>query len=238
MMQSIYRVLLRLHPRRFRERFEAEMLRETPTVHLIADALFSLARQWTLRPRFLEESAAPASVGGPQFFVFRETRPPTGALLEGGILSIVLFTLIGLGISHGEMPEIHSGFTGLRNLGHPLVAGLQYAVSAPARWSRARNLPQIPMPVSTYVLQTYVGVYVTSEGLHVFITLERGGLRLDLEGEPAVNLIPASETRFAADAGTTQWIEFTRDGAGHIAQMTLFRNGKILRARAVRRRTD
>ena len=148
-MQSVYRALIRLHPRCFRERFEEEMLREKPTLRLVADALLSLVRQWTLRPRFWTETAttaAPAS-GEPRFFVFEDSRPHTSALLQGGILSIVAFTLIGMGLSHGEMPEVQSEFAGLRNFGRPFVAGLQYAVSTPARWSKTTNLPPIPMPL-------------------------------------------------------------------------------------------
>jgi len=235
-MQSLYRTMLRLHPRRFRERFEAEMLREKPTMRLVADALFSLVRQWTLRPEFWEASPKPASDGAPQFFVFQDSRPPAPALLQGGILSIVAFTRLGLGLSHGTMPEIQSGFIGLRNFGTPFVAGLQYVVSAPARWSRTTNLPPIPMPVSNGVLQTYVGMYVTEppNALHIFITFERGGLRLAVEGEPAYKLVPSSETRFVAAAGPTQWIEFTRDGAGRVILVTLFRDGKVLHGHTLR----
>jgi hypothetical protein len=55
MKRSLYRVLLGLHPRRFRERFGEEMLcvfDESPPergARLLADCLFSLLRQWLLR---------------------------------------------------------------------------------------------------------------------------------------------------------------------------------------------
>ena len=56
--RSVYRCLIRLHPRRFREQFEEEMLsvfdeavRERRAVSLLADACVSLVRQWALRPR-------------------------------------------------------------------------------------------------------------------------------------------------------------------------------------------
>jgi hypothetical protein len=236
MIRSIYCLLLRLHPGAFRARFEDEMLREKPTLRLVADALLSLIVQWTLRPQFLEESRpAPATAGVPHFTLLENSRPHTSSLAQGGILSMILFTLVGLGISHGEMPEIQSGFTGIRNLGHPFIAGLQYAVAAPVRWSRARNLPPIPMPVSNQLLQSYAAVYETEgpDALRIVITLEGGELRLAVGGDASVKLIPSSETHFATASGPTRWIEFTRDGAGRVTSMTLFRDGKVLRARAV-----
>jgi hypothetical protein len=55
MKRSLYRVLLGLHPQRFRDRFGEEMLcifDESPPergTRLLADCLFSLLRQWLFR---------------------------------------------------------------------------------------------------------------------------------------------------------------------------------------------
>jgi len=52
-VRSIYRLLLQLHPARFRRRFGEEMLLifdESPNqASLLADGVLSLARQWLLR---------------------------------------------------------------------------------------------------------------------------------------------------------------------------------------------
>jgi hypothetical protein len=232
MIRSVYRALIQLHPRYFRDRFEEEMLREKPTLRLVGDAFFSLLRQWTVRPQFWEESPTPATSGAPQFYMLRDSRPATGALVQGGILSVILFTLIGLGLSHGTMPEIQSGFSGLRNLGHPFIAGLAYAVSTPARWSKANSLPPIPMPVPDQVLQTYAGTFITEppDSLRIFLRFEGGCLRIAVEGEPSFKLVPSSETRFVVASGPTRSVEFTRDGAGHILLVTIVRDGKVLHA--------
>jgi hypothetical protein len=59
MLRSLYRCALHLHPPAFRKRFGDEMLAIFDQAHgtasalkLIFDALFSLSRQWTLRPEF------------------------------------------------------------------------------------------------------------------------------------------------------------------------------------------
>jgi hypothetical protein len=53
MVSRLYSLLLRLHPRAFRERFSEEMLSifdESPRKHpLLLDACASLLRQWVLR---------------------------------------------------------------------------------------------------------------------------------------------------------------------------------------------
>lgn len=56
MLRTFYRSLLRLHPRRFRERFAEEMLGifdEIPTTKkraaLLCDGFSSMARQWVVR---------------------------------------------------------------------------------------------------------------------------------------------------------------------------------------------
>jgi hypothetical protein len=56
MMRSLYRFLLSLHPREFREEFAAEMLwifdeaaGTLGPIPLLADAVASLARQWLVR---------------------------------------------------------------------------------------------------------------------------------------------------------------------------------------------
>ena len=56
MLRTFYRSLLRLHPRRFRERFAEEMLGifdEIPTTtgraFLLCDGFNSMARQWVVR---------------------------------------------------------------------------------------------------------------------------------------------------------------------------------------------
>ncbi len=63
MLRFLYRAALHVHPPYFRKRFADEMLAifdeaQSPLAQaeLLADAVVSLVRQWTVRPRFWEES--------------------------------------------------------------------------------------------------------------------------------------------------------------------------------------
>jgi hypothetical protein len=76
--RSLYALLVRLHPRVFRDRFEKDMLwvfdetiRTRSGIALIIGATLSMARQWVLRPRRKIESPAPES--GSLAAAFRRT---------------------------------------------------------------------------------------------------------------------------------------------------------------------
>jgi len=100
-MLAIYRLLLRLHPRAFRERFEEEMrsgfddaAKRGRELWLICDATVSLFRQWVLRSRYrILEADARASLydGTPRFETIRDIFPRPLSFLYGGMVSLILF---------------------------------------------------------------------------------------------------------------------------------------------------
>lgn len=101
MFRLLYSWLLRLHPEGFRKRFAQEMLsifdhveKRPAAVKLVADALLSLVRQWTLRSEYWERASerVPWSAdGAPVFYTLERFKPRRGALLAGGILTLTLF---------------------------------------------------------------------------------------------------------------------------------------------------
>jgi len=104
MLRFAYRCLLRLHPPYFRHRFSQEMLSifdqqegTLAVAKLLADGVLSLLRQWVLRPAFWEEPVAqPAADGVPVFHVIEGFKPRPGAMLDGALVSVVVFTSICL----------------------------------------------------------------------------------------------------------------------------------------------
>ena len=104
MLRFAYRCLLRLHPPYFRRRFSQEMMSifdqqkgDLAAAQLLADAVLSLLRQWVLRPAFWEEPVVqPAPDGVPVFYMIQGFKPRPGALLDGGLASVVVFTSICL----------------------------------------------------------------------------------------------------------------------------------------------
>lgn len=112
MLRLFYACLLRLHPRQFRQRFAEEMLwifdQETANgraAPLLADALLSLARQWIFHPGLSEPPALPTlpqgNAGVPVFYTCESSIPRPGALLNGALLSLVVFGSVSLAITHG-----------------------------------------------------------------------------------------------------------------------------------------
>jgi Ca2+-binding EF-hand superfamily protein len=113
MLRFIYICLLRLHPQRFRQRFGDEMVYafeqargRWSAVMLLADGILSLGRQWALGPNPLRPTAPAVATahdidGVPVFYLCGSSVPRRGALINGGILSLAVFSGASFLIGHG-----------------------------------------------------------------------------------------------------------------------------------------
>ena len=119
MLRHIYRCVLRLHPPGFRRRFGDELLSifdqakgRLLAFRLLIDSVFSLIRQWTLRPEFWNESvSAPAHQaaldGMPSFCTLSPFRPRATAVVPGLILSLAVFSLTCVAIKYSWIRVLH-----------------------------------------------------------------------------------------------------------------------------------
>ena len=119
MLRSLYRCAVRLHPPAFRSHFADEMLSIFDRAHgtaaglkLIVDALFSLARQWALRPEFWHEipsatSPETASDGIPSFYTISPFRPRGAAFVNGLAVSLAVFCLTCFAIRYSWIHVLH-----------------------------------------------------------------------------------------------------------------------------------
>jgi hypothetical protein len=110
-MRFLYRFLLRLHPRAFRERFAEEMTAifdeaagTLGAARLLGDALLSLIRQWTFRPHPVVASVAKPSGDVPAFAILDSYAPRRLALIEGGVLSAIFFWMVIVAATNGARP--------------------------------------------------------------------------------------------------------------------------------------
>ncbi len=152
MLRRLYSCLLRLHPEGFRERFAPEMLsifdhaeKGTAAAKLVADALLSLVRQWTLRWEYWErasEKRVPWSAdGAPVFYTLESFKPRRGALFAGGMLTLTLFYAGYLDLKFDWSDSAFIPFKGIefdagpefRALGSPYVATPQESARAYSR---------------------------------------------------------------------------------------------------------
>ncbi|WP_446744978.1 hypothetical protein [Silvibacterium acidisoli] len=112
--RAFYRLLLVLHPAQFREEFSAEILRDFDEIltlqgpsALFADALLSLARQWTQSG--LPDEATPEvefSLLGGSYVALAQNRLTLFDLLRGSVLSTALFFWFGV----SSTPETFRSF--------------------------------------------------------------------------------------------------------------------------------
>jgi hypothetical protein len=118
MLRLFYRGLLLLHPPRFRERFAEEMLSifdraeaRTAGARLVADAFVSLVRQWAMRSEYWEEKASVSAVaaadGSPVFFTLESFKPRKSSLIEGAVLTWIVYAALFLALSHGRVHYVY-----------------------------------------------------------------------------------------------------------------------------------
>jgi hypothetical protein len=117
MLRPLYRCVLRLHPRGFRQRFAEEMLSifdhsvgKLAGLRLLADGLLSLARQWALRSDFCHEfspTQQPAHDGIPSFSTLDPFRPRAGAVIHGLVLSTAVFCMTCFAIKYSWIHVLH-----------------------------------------------------------------------------------------------------------------------------------
>jgi hypothetical protein len=104
MKRRLYILMLRLHPRMFRQRFGDEMLgifeQSSGKISLLADACQSLFRQWALRPHPVALSATATPDGVPLFYSAAPEIPRASAFLPGAFVTLVAFCLIYLAMGH------------------------------------------------------------------------------------------------------------------------------------------
>lgn len=170
MRRLLYITLLRLHPRPFRERFGDEMLGifdehvESGRGALFVDALVSLLRQWALRPAHHEPALAtpgqPSDI--PVFHMLESELPRRSALVQGAVLSLVLFSAASLTIGRGaNVPRLLIGARYPRPQVLP-VDRSSVVEAEPSTTIRVQSTPVDPL----YQLATfYFGIVRVLDGL-------------------------------------------------------------------------
>lgn len=120
-MRILYRSMIRLHPPRFRRRFEEEMMliydeaaASKGSVGLTFDAFCSLLRQWILRSDHWQSNAplktvVPGAGAIPQFASLETSGYRAGCLVIGGVLTLTFFAAIPFLATHGvqSRPRVH-----------------------------------------------------------------------------------------------------------------------------------
>jgi len=142
MLRLFYRWLLRFHPARFRERFAEEMLSifdhvegRAAAAELVADAFISLVRQWTMRSEYWEEKttvSVPAGAGGlPVFYTLESFKPRKSALIEGVVLTWIVYSALFFGIRHSRIHTVY-------------VPSVSFESAASSDVQLAKSTPNLP----------------------------------------------------------------------------------------------
>jgi hypothetical protein len=226
MLRRFYRCTVRLHPSSFRQRFGDEMLyifdqqKGTRAALVVTlDCVVSLFRQWTLRPNpsigLPGATQLTPTADIPSFATLDGFRPRPSAIMNGAVLTLILFCMTGFGIRYSWSHVLHLH---IREIG--------------VDWDRQVR-PQAAPSHSTWLqLDPYVGEYVSaSPARKISIQIEGDHLALALAGQSRLALSPRSPNRFILDGIASNYIDFTSDARGGICCFSLVINGKVIVAR-------
>jgi hypothetical protein len=268
MLRRIYRCAVRLHPSSFRRRFGDEMLyifdqqRGTlAALGVMLDCVLSLLRQWTRRPQTgAELPAAPlrslTADHIPSFETLDPFQPRTSAIINGALLSLILFYMTVFAIPYSwihvlnpRIPEIAANPTlplsrDAEKSSKPLQLDVIPTESDnPQSKTIASSSPGTPAaPVRArgvrIWLDPYVGKYISSSPpAKVSIQIEGDPLRGDhlslslaAAGHPSLALSPVSPARFVIVGAENSYVDFTADAEGRICCLSLVVNGNVMTA--------
>lgn len=226
MLRHLYRCAVRLHPSSFRRRFGDEMLYvfdqqkgARAALHMILDCVVSLVRQWAFRPHSgIELSVAslptPAADHIPLFKTLDSFRPRPSALINGAVLSLILFcmTVIAIRYSWSHVLNLH-----IREI------GTNWGQQTPADIRPGRSV--------WLQLDPYVGEYISkSPPATILIRIEGDHLSLSFAGHESLPLSPVSPNKFIIDGISSDYTDFTSDRWGRICCLSLAISGKVVTA--------
>jgi hypothetical protein len=263
MLRRLYRCAVRLHPSGFRRRFGEEMLYifdqqkgTLPALAVTLDCVFSLLRQWTLRPRIgiglpAAPLLSPVADHIPSFETLDPFRPRVSAIINGAVLSLILFCMSVFAVRYSWIHVL--------NLRIPRVAvnpsqqvdpqtGVQVevipteleGVESEAIASSSPRAPAAPVRTrgATIWLDPYVGRYISNyPAAKIWIQIESDpltGNRLSLSlaagGHSGLALSPVSPTRFVIAGAESSYVNFTPDAQGRIYCLSWVVNGRVITA--------
>lgn len=266
MLRRLYLCAVRWHPSSFRRRFGEEMLyifdqqRGTPArLGVMLDCVFSLLRQWTLRPHIGFDQATtprPTSHPIPSFESLDTFQPRASAMINGALLSLILLYMTVFAVPYSWMhvlhlhipeagnPTQHLSYHSEKSSAHLQVDVIPTAADDPPTKTMASSRPHTPAAVvpsrrAAILLDQYVGNYISRHPpAKISIQIEGDSLseRLSLSMAAAGHLSlapsPVSPGRIFVIVGAeNSYVDFTTDAQGRICSLSLVLNGKVMTAR-------
>lgn len=260
MLRYLYRRVLDAHPRYFRQRFGEEMLAifdESEsgwgTTRLLADAVISLVRQWSVRPQFWEEPAGAADSGRGLFALLEDFRPRAVALAYGALVSAIVLNGVSLTMGYAWN---HPHYMEIR----------QPVIVPPASWrnaSGARVAPEKATEPSLYTdqgrvllifnapahassdksglttddelprgYQAYVGTYMSGPPTdrRIDVSVREGRLRLEIDGTVRSHLAPTSQDNVLKCISVACSVSFGTNDKGTVDHIEVRDSGREFRA--------
>jgi hypothetical protein len=223
---------------------------------VMLDCVFSLLRQWTLRPHIgIELRAAPllspAADHIPSFETLDLFRPRATAIINGTVLSLILFCTTVFAIRYSWIHVLNLRFPGItvnpsQQVGPQTRLQVDVIPTEPEGIQSktiASSSPRTPAARVrtrgvTIWLDPYVGKYISNyPPAKIWIQIEGDypgadhlSLSLAAAGHPSLALSPLSTVRFAVVGAENSYVDFTADAQGRICRLSFVVNGNAINA--------
>ena len=260
MLRYLYRCVLDAHPLYFRQRFSEEMLAifdESESgweaALLLADAVISLARQWTVRPQFWAGPASAADHGSRLFPLLENFRPRAVALAYGALVSAIVLNGVSLTIgyawNHPHYMEIRQPvITPPASWRNASAAGVAPEKAAkPSLYTdqgRVLLIFNAPAPASSDKsglttdeelprgYQAYVGTYMSGPPTdrRIDVSVRDGRLRLEIDGTVRSHLAPTSQDNVLKCISVDCSVSFGMNDKGTVDHIEVRDSGRAFRA--------
>jgi hypothetical protein len=226
---------------------------------LMLDCVFSLLRQWTLRPHLGIDLAAtplqgPMSHDIPGFESLDMFQPRASAMIHGALLSLILLYTMIVAVPHSwihvlnlHIPEAGNPTQNLNRHAKKSSAHLQVDITpteaddlqskAIASSSPRTAAALVPPRRVTILLDPYVGKYISRHPpakISIQIEGDYFGEHLSLSMAAAGHLSlapsPMSQGIFVIVGVENSYVDFTANAQGRIDSLSLVLNGKVIAA--------
>jgi hypothetical protein len=225
-------------------------------LRVMLDCVFSLSRQWTLRPHIGFELPAasllsPAADHVPSFETLDPFRPRVSAIINGAVLSLILFCMSVFAIRYSWIHVLDLRIPRIavnpgQQVGPQTRLQLDVIPTEPQDILNKTIAASVPRTLAepartrgvTIWLDPYVGKYISNQPpAKISIQIERDpikGDRLSLSlaaaGHPSLALRPVSPARFVIDGAENSYVDFTADAQGRICCLSFVVNSNAITA--------
>jgi len=118
------------------------------------------------------------------------------------------------------------------NRGIPLAQELIRAIAREYNWPDYLQPERVLARVDPTIYQKYAGIYESESGFRITMMVEDGRLWAQGQGQPKIEMLPESVTKYFSDNGIIQSFELGKDGS--VTALIIEQGGQTMKAKKIK----